>query len=103
MLNHILPNIDYPSAFSNWLHAFLNFSDSNKELAVCGENALENILLLQKEYLPNVVLAGTHKPSELPFLKARFEKGKDLFYLCQNKTCEQPLEDIISILNAIKS
>ncbi|PKW29358.1 thioredoxin domain-containing protein [Flavobacterium lindanitolerans] len=102
MLNHILPNIDYPSAFSNWLHAFLNFSDSNKELAVCGENALENILLLQKEYLPNVVLAGTHKPSELPFLKARFEKGKDLFYLCQNKTCEQPLEDIISILNAIK-
>ncbi|PZQ87898.1 MAG: thioredoxin domain-containing protein, partial [Flavobacterium johnsoniae] len=74
MLNHILPNIDYPSAFSNWLHAFLNFSDSNKELAVCGENALENILLLQKEYLPNVVLAGTHKPSELPFLKARFEK-----------------------------
>ena len=103
MLNHILPNIDYPSAFSNWLHAFLNFSDSNKELAVCGENALENSLLLQKEYLPNVVLAGTHKPSELPFLKARFEKGKDLFYLCQNKTCEQPLEDIISILNAIKS
>lgn len=103
MLNHILPNIDYPSAFSNWLHAFLNFSDSNKELAVFGENALENILLLQKEYLPNVVLAGTHKPSELPFLKARFEKGKDLFYLCQNKTCEQPLEDIISILNAIKS
>lgn len=103
MLNHILPNIDYPSAFSNWLHAFLNFSDSNKELAVCGENALENILLLQKEYLPNVVLAATHKPSELPFLKARFEKGKDLFYLCQNKTCEQPLEDIISILNAIKS
>ncbi len=103
MLNHILPNIDYPSAFSNWLHAFLNFSDSNKEVAVCGENALENILLLQKEYLPNVVLAGTHKPSELPFLQARFEKGKDLFYLCQNKTCEQPLEDIISILNAIKS
>lgn len=102
MLNHILPNIDYPSAFSNWLQAFLNFSDSNKELAVCGENALENILLLQKEYLPNVVLAGTHKPSELPFLQARFEKGKDLFYLCQNKTCEQPLEDIISILNAIK-
>ena len=103
MLNHILPNIDYPSAFSNWLHAFLNFSDSNKELAVCGENALENIHLLQKEYLPDVVLAGTYKPSELPFLKARFEKGKDLFYLCQNKTCEQPLEDIISILNAIKS
>lgn len=102
MLNHIFPNIDYPSAFSNWLHAFLNFSDS-KELAVCGENALENILLLQKEYLPNIVLAGTHKPSELPFLQARFEKGKDLFYLCQNKTCEQPLEDIISILNAIKS
>ncbi|MEZ0005276.1 uncharacterized protein YyaL (SSP411 family) [Flavobacterium sp. 28YEA47A] len=103
MLVHVLPDIDYPSAFSNWLHAFLNFSDANQELAVCGENALENILSLQKEYLPNIVLAGTRKPSELPFLKNRFEKGKNLFYLCQNKTCELPLEDMVSILNSIKN
>lgn len=93
MLGHILPNIDYPSAFSNWLHAFLNFSDENRELAVCGEQALSNILILQKDYLPNIVFSGNDKPSELPFLKSRFEKGKNLYYVCQNKTCDLPSEN----------
>lgn len=93
MLGHILPNIDYPSAFSNWLHAFLNFSDENRELAVCGEQALSNILILQKDYLPNIVFSGSDKPSELPFLKSRFEEGKNLYYVCQNKTCDLPSEN----------
>lgn len=102
MLEHILPNIDYPSAFSNWLHAFLNFSEENRELAVCGEQALENILNFQKDYLPNILFSGTHKPSELPFLKSRFEKGKNLFYVCQNKTCDLPSESPELTLQTIK-
>jgi len=102
MLDHILPNIDYPSAFSNWLHAFLNFSDENRELAVCGEQALSNILILQKDYLPNIVFSGNDKPSELPFLKSRFEKGKNLYYVCQNKTCDLPSENLELTLQNLK-
>lgn len=102
MLEHILPNIDYPSAFSNWLHDFLNFSEENGELAVCGEQALENILHFQKDYLPNILFSGTYKPSELPFLKSRFEKGKNLFYVCQNKTCGLPSGSPELTLQAIK-
>jgi len=102
MLGHILPNIDYPSAFSNWLHAFLNFSDENRELAVCGEQALSNILILQKDYLPNIVFSGNDKPSELPFLKSRFEKGKNLYYVCQNKTCDLPSENLELTLQNLK-
>ena len=102
MLDHILPNIDYPSAFSNWLHAFLNFSDKNRELAVCGDLALANILILQKEYLPNIVLSGSDKPSELPFLKSRFEEGKNLYYVCQNKTCDLPSENLELTLQNLK-
>ncbi|MBA9072898.1 hypothetical protein GGR22_001024 [Flavobacterium gossypii] len=102
MLGHILPNIDYPSAFSNWLHAFLNFSDENRELAVCGEQALANILILQKDYLPNIVFSGNDKPSELPFLKSRFEEGKNLYYVCQNKTCDLPSENLELTLQNLK-
>lgn len=102
MLEHILPNIDYPSAFSNWLHTFLNFSEENRELAVCGEQALENILHFQKDYLPNILFSGSNKPSELPFLKSRFEKGKNLFYVCQNKACGLPSENPELTLQAIK-
>lgn len=102
MLGHILPNIDYPSAFSNWLHAFLNFSDENRELAVCGEQALASILILQKDYLPNIVFSGNDKPSELPFLKSRFEEAKNLYYVCQNKTCDLPSENLELTLQNLK-
>jgi len=102
MLMQVLPNIDYPSAFANWLNVFLDFSDQNRELAICGENALKNILEIQKSYLPNIIFSGTKKHSELPFLKERFQTDKDLFYICQNKICKLPTEDISKTINELK-
>lgn len=92
MIEIIIPNIDYPSAFSNWLLLFLNYSEQNKEIAICSEKALDYCLQLHEHYLPNVIVAGTEKKSTLPFLKDRFFEGKDFFYLCQNKTCQLPKE-----------
>ena len=90
MLHHIIPKMDYASAFSNWLNLWLNLSENNKELAICGENALVEIKKINKEYLPNIILAGSTKTSNLPFLKDRFLDSETLFYVCQNKTCLLP-------------
>ncbi len=98
MLHHVLPNIDYPSAYSNWLYVFMNFSEQNKELAICGESALEISKKFQAHYLPNIIIAGTNKLSELPFLKNRFQKNKDLFYLCKNKSCDLPVNNLEEII-----
>jgi len=102
MLHHMIPNMDYASAYSNWLNLWLNQSDDNKELAVCGKNALENILKIQSEYLPNVVLAGTTKASELPFLQSRFDEQNLLFYICQNKNCLLPNSSLEATVAALK-
>jgi uncharacterized protein YyaL (SSP411 family) len=93
MIHKIIPNIDYPSAFSNWLDAFLNLSNQNKELAICGKEALLFGTTFNKQYKPNVVLAGTKESSALPFLANRFADEKNLFYVCQNKTCDLPKTD----------
>lgn len=93
MLQNIFPTINYPSAYSNWLDLALNYSEQNKELAICGETALEYCSKINGLYLPNVILAGTEKNSNLPFLKDRFVAGKTLFYVCQNKTCQAPSND----------
>lgn len=103
MLSQVLANIDYPSAFANWLNVFLNFSDQNRELAICGKNALKNALLIQENYLPNVIIAGSEKSSELPFLKGRFQQNEDLFYVCRNKTCDLPTADFELALNDLIS
>ena len=102
MLQNIFPTIGYPSAYSNWLDLALNYSEENKELAVCGDLALEYCNRINSLYLPNVVLAGTEKVSNLPFLKDRFAADQTLFYLCQNKTCLIPstdFQEVISNLN----
>ncbi len=98
MLQNIIPNIDYPSAFSNWLQVFLNYSDQNKELAICGEKALAYSKVINKQYLPNLILAGSEKSSTLPFLENRFKEGETLFYVCQNKTCISPSADFEEVL-----
>lgn len=99
MLQNIFPSISYPSAYSNWLDLALNYSEQNKELAICGETALDYCNKINGLYLPNVVLAGTEKVSNLPFLKDRFVAGQTLFYVCQNKTCQVPSNDFQKIVS----
>ncbi|WP_130733533.1 thioredoxin domain-containing protein [Flavobacterium sp. J27] len=103
MLSIILPNIDYASAFSNWLSLWLNTLESQKELAICGTHAVANAVLFNLHYFPNILLAGTTKPTDIPFLQERFDKQQDIFYLCSNKTCQIPEIKIETIINQIKN
>lgn len=97
MVQNIVPTVDYPSAFSNWLNVLLHFSDQNKELAICGKNALNYLEKVNQNYLPNIIVAGSSTVSTLPFLDNRFSKGETLFYLCQNKTCQKPTAEFKQI------
>ncbi|RDI15850.1 hypothetical protein DEU42_101141 [Flavobacterium sp. AG291] len=102
MLYIIIPNLDYPSAFSNWLNLWLHLSDKNKELAVCGTNASENIKQINNQYIPHVIVAGSTSESTIPFLANRFVQNEELFYICQNKTCGLPkntIEETLKELN----
>jgi uncharacterized protein YyaL (SSP411 family) len=99
MLQNIMPGVDYPSAYSNWMDLTLSYSEENKELAICGETALEYCSKINNLYLPNVVLAGTEKVPNLPFLKDRFVADQTFFYLCQNKTCLIPSSDFQKIIS----
>ena len=101
MLHHVLPSIDYPSAFSNWLNVFMHFSSQNKELAICGADASTNIKIINAHYLPNCIMASSSKPSNLPFLENRFLETKNLFYICQNKTCKLPTTNLQDALNEL--
>ena len=102
MLQNSLLNADYPSAYSNWMDLALNYSDENKELAICGNLALEYCNKINSSYFPNVIVAGTEKASNLPFLKNRFNENETLFYLCQNKTCFAPSTDFQETISKLK-
>jgi uncharacterized protein YyaL (SSP411 family) len=101
MVQKIIPSIDYPSAFSNWLYLFMNTSERQKELAICGKNTFGFISKINSNYYPNVTLAGTEKESQLPFLKNRFIENETLFYICQEQTCELPSTNFDEVLRKI--
>jgi len=102
MLQNIMHGVDYPSAYSNWMDLSLNYSEANKELAICGDLAMEYGTKINSFYFPNVILAGTEKISNLPFLKDRFNADQTLFYLCQYKTCSAPNDDFQEIISKLK-
>lgn len=102
MVQNIIPMVDYPSAFSNWLNVLLHFSEQNKELAICGSNPMDYLEKINQNYFPNIVIAGSSSVSNLPFLENRFSEKETLFYLCQNKTCAAPKSDYDEIIKQIK-
>ena len=101
MVQNIVPTVDYPSAFSNWLNVLLHFSEQNKELAISGNNALDYLEKINQNYLPNIIIAGSSTVSTLPFLENRFSDNETLFYLCENKTCQKPTVDFEEITKEI--
>lgn len=101
MLSILLPNIDYPSAYSNWLDLALTISEQNKELAIFGPKAKDHNTFINSLYIPNVIVAGSEKTSSLPFLNDRFIENKTLFYVCQNKTCQLPTEDFQEVISQL--
>jgi len=101
MVQNIVPTVDYPSAFSNWLNVLLHFSEQNKELAICGDNAMDYLEKINLNYMPNIIIAGSSRSSKLPFLENRFSEKEILFYLCKNKTCDIPTSDFKKIIKEI--
>jgi uncharacterized protein YyaL (SSP411 family) len=102
MVQNIIPTANYPSAFSNWLNVLMHFSEQNKELAICGNSALQYLAEINQSYQPNVIIAGSWTLSTLPFLENRFSQNETLFYLCQNKTCQKPTADFEEITKGLE-
>ena len=103
MLQTMIPSIDYPSAFSNWMNVFLNYSKEHQELAICSKNALDYSNEINSQYHPNVTVAGCSQPSNLPFLKDRYLIDETLFYLCENKACQLPSSNFEDLMSKLKT
>jgi len=103
MLDLISSNMaEYPSGYSNWSQLMLNLSGNHFEVAIVGKDAMYLLKELQKNYLPNVIFCAGTSENELPMLKFRFVSGKTLIYICQNNTCQLPVETAEEALSTIR-
>tara|TARA_B100001093_G_scaffold518826_1_gene605161 strand:+ start:289 stop:2385 length:2097 start_codon:yes stop_codon:yes gene_type:complete len=103
MLNNVIEQLDnYPSGYSNWMNLLLSQVYPFYEVVIYGKKTPQFALSLHKEFIPNKILSGSINFSKLPLFENRYLKGQTRIFVCENKVCEMPtneVEQAIEIMN----
>ncbi len=92
----------YGSGYSNWLQLMADFTGYFYEIAVSGDKAMDKILQINKQYIPNKLIAGSTKKSNLPLMEGRFSENETLIYICVDGACQLPVSETKKALNQLK-
>ena len=88
--NDMVKNATY---YSNWAQAMIAEIYKPIELAIVGGNWRNILAGFNKQYLPHTLFMGGEKGS-LPLLEDKKVADKTLIYVCRNKACGLPVENI---------
>ncbi len=78
------------------------FAANSYEVAIAGKDALVQNQLLQEYYLPTSITMGSVDGEPLPLLKQKQVNGKTLIYVCTNKLCKRPEEEVPKAIDQIR-
>jgi len=103
MLTSVLAKVNlFPAYHAQWCSLAGLFSQGIYEVVVMGKDAISKNKELQKKYLPDCVIMGETDKENLPLLENKLPVNKTLIYVCTNKVCKRPVEDVSLALNQIK-
>ncbi|MCH7535593.1 MAG: thioredoxin domain-containing protein [Bacteroidetes bacterium] len=103
MLNNVKNDMQrYASGYSNWGMLMINRILPFYEIAIVGNDFDEKRKEISERYIPNKLLMGSKNESELPLLMNKYLKGSTMIYVCLDKTCKMPTEDVSKALGLIK-
>ena len=103
MLNNVKERAQkYGSGYSNWLQLMANYTGDYYEIAISGENAFDKLLQINKKYIPNKLIAGSIKKSNLSLMEGRFNENETLIYICVDGACQLPENNTEKALNQLK-
>ena len=92
----------YPSGYTNWFDLIYNLKSNYYEVAIVGENSIDQVKKINLKYIPNKLVIGSKSENNLPLLKNRYVEGKTLIYVCVNKACKMPTENLEEAISLIK-
>ncbi len=71
------------------------------EIAVAGEKAREKNRILQRQYLPTSLFLGGSEEN-LPLLNGKMVRNATKIYVCRDKTCSLPVDEVETALKLIQ-
>jgi uncharacterized protein len=102
ILDHVLSLKTSPGPyFANYIRALGWKAFIPNEIALVGVQAAEKNSILQRNFLPTSVIVGG-STENLPLLQKRLVKDATLIYVCRNKSCQLPVEEVETALKLLK-
>lgn len=91
-----------PAYYSNWTRLYGLMGQRHFEVAVVGQEAQAKKLALAEKYTPNKIMLGGQTEGDLALLEGKLAAGKTLIYVCENKSCLLPTEEVEKALSQLK-
>ncbi|PIF06373.1 MAG: thioredoxin domain-containing protein [Draconibacterium sp.] len=86
--------LQYPMSYANWGSLMLKWLWPFYEMVFCGAEAQKLFRVMQNQFHPDVIWAVAEKPGKLPLFESRFVKGENLIYVCENSSCQLPVQTV---------
>lgn len=93
----------YPTSFGVWTDLIQEFVEGTPEIAILGENAIDEVKSVLKAYLPyRVIMGSSIENQSFALLKGKIiQEGKTSYYVCRNYSCQAPFFNRESMLKEI--
>lgn len=103
MLNNVKNKASqYGSGYSNWYLLYSNFVGDFYEVAVVGQEAKNQLKAINKQFIPNKLIAGSLTESDLPLLQNRFFKEETKIFICVDGACQMPTSNVDKAIKMMK-
>jgi len=104
MLNNMTGTIaqqQSPGFYSNWCQLYIDMVYPPYEVAIVGENAHILNKEIQRSFSPTSLYLGGEDEGSLKLLDSKLQDGT-LIYVCQNKACKFPVDNVEAALKLME-
>jgi uncharacterized protein YyaL (SSP411 family) len=103
MLSNVYTNLTNSSVhFANWAKLHILFVNTPFEVTILGKKCMEFNKKLQEQFFPDVILTGGKEEGKLALLQHKLMKNQTSIYICKDKTCRLPMNDVDEVLKILK-
>jgi uncharacterized protein YyaL (SSP411 family) len=92
---------NFPAYHAQWCALTGFLANGTYEVVLMGKDAVVKNKELQKKYLPDCIVMGATDKENLPLLESKLQQNKTMIYVCTNRVCKRPVEDVASALKQL--
>ncbi len=95
VIEDLKKNLGY---YSNWAQVMALQLKAPYEVAIVGNGWQDKLAAFHTHYLPQSIFIGGSTEGSMPLLQNKLIDGKTMIYVCENKTCQRPVEEVDAAL-----